>query len=173
MNKILVGLTTAALLALIAAPALATGCFGPWCVPQTSNDVTVINSSNANVTNNVIVVASTGDNEISRGKGGVIITGAATAIANVQNNTNYNKTKIYAPCTNCNGDVTVTNLSSASVTNNVKVIADTGDNEIKGGKTFGFGWGGGSTGGTIITGAAGAQATVVSITNSNITRIVR
>jgi len=187
-KKILVGLTSAALLASIAAPALATGCFGPWCFPQTSSDITVNLSNDANVSNDVVVVASTGDNEIgggrtrsregSSGGSGLIMTGDAWAEAIVTNQVNSNDTKIEAPCADCNGDVALNIDSDANLSNRVKVIADTGDNELScgcgsSGGCHRGGDRGGSRGGVIMTGDAGSYADILNIVNSNITRIIR
>ena len=159
MKKIFVGLTILAL-ALAAGPALA------WW--NSGSDITVTNNKTAKVTNNVVVVASTGGN-ISAGdaggdggdggvggkvnidndgndggnggnggNGGTIYTGNAYAKSKVKNIVNTDITKIDCDCVDTD-DITVNNTDKAEVENNVGVGALTGDNAS-------LGWNGGSGG---------------------------
>jgi len=112
-------------------------------------------SNYARVTNEVEVVADSGDNEIdgffvTRGR---ISTGTATALGDVLTEANYNK----IGCNDCNGDLSVRNR--ASVRNEVEVRADSGDNEIDGGFVGG---------GRIRTGAARGDGIVTTTVNTNI-----
>lgn len=136
--------------------------------PIRGGDIEVDTDNCAVVKNDVTVVADTGDNEIEGGKG-FIMTGDAGALADVFTVTNENITRIKAPCADCSGDVTVDNDNHAFVKNDVTVVADTGDNEIESSGHHH----GGSGGGFILTGDAGALATVVTKTNINLTRIRR
>ena len=135
-------------------PVLAFGChYG-------SDDIDVDNENCARVSNTVVVIADTGDNNAdgghgndggssggtiafggSRATGGdggdgggnaIVITGDAIAGASVVNMTNTNSTRIIAPC-DCDGDVDVDNDNCACIRNKVIVKADAGDNEADGG----------------------------------------
>ena len=72
-------------------------------------------------------------------------------------------------------EVEVENENSAFVMNDVEAKADTGDNEIEGGRRCSGGCCGGGcgSGGVIITGDAGSLATAINYVNTNITRIRR
>jgi|GEM_PF-4921814 hypothetical protein len=157
---------------LAAAPA-----FAGAPMHHSSNDVTVTNFNSAYVKNDVEVSASTGGNDANGGSfgfsndGGMILTGDATAIGAVTNDVNYNETNVSVRCGWCGSsvdDVTVMNANRATVKNYVDVSAKTGYNDANGGN-FGFG----NDGGFIATGSAGAQGDVVSLVNTNITRIRR
>ncbi len=171
MKKILIGLTIITLAAMVASPAMAYY----WPMPMESSDVTVNNDSYSRIRNNVTVVAKTGDNTANTGSasfgglGSTIQTGNAVAEATVVTVANTNYTRIKAPCTNCDGDVTVNNDDSdAFVRNRVRVIADTGDNTANTGSACL-----GGEGSLIVTGSAWAEGNVVTVTNTNITRIRR
>ena len=153
--------------ALSAAPAFATH----W---NWGEDITVSNTNDAYVKNDVDVSASTGGNDANGGcgfgnDGGWIETGDAGALAEVYNAVNTNDTKIKVSC-DCESDVddvTVTNNNNARVKNYVDVSAKTGWNNANGGGGFG------NDGGTIHTGDAGAAGYVANYVNTNITRIRR
>jgi len=156
------------MLAMLAVPVLA--------IHRSSNDVNVENDNYARVSNNVTVVATTGDNIATTGeaeKGGVgseILTGNAGAEANVVTVANTNLTKVNAPCTrNCSGDVNVENEDNdAFVRNRVRVIAETGDNLATTGEAEK-----GGMGSYIQTGNAWSEGNVITVTNTNITRVSR
>ncbi|MCA9361121.1 hypothetical protein KC845_01035 [Candidatus Kaiserbacteria bacterium] len=145
------------------------------------NDIRVSSSNTANVSNTVKVEAETGDNDANGGdgdeggnggdakgegnntggaggnggdgaRGGVIITGTATAYASLYNEINSNQTRVKDSC-GCNdrnydvrslfgrrggddgddNDVKVESSNNATVNNNVEVEAETGDNDANGG----------------------------------------
>jgi hypothetical protein len=72
-------------------------------------------------------------------------------------------------------DISIDN-DDTNVGNTVTVKADTGDNEIKGEKQggfpFGFGFGGSSKGGKIITGDAGVQVDTLNDVNSSAIKVI-
>src|SRR3989344_7349252 len=161
MKKIFVGFAILAV-ALAAGPALAWGNHGG------GSDITVTNDKTAKVTNNVVVVASTGNNVSAGdsggdggdggvggkvnidndgndggnggngGNGGTINTGNAYAKSEIKNIVNTDITKISCDCEDTD-DITVDNTDNARVKNNVGVGASTGDNAS-------LGWDGGSGG---------------------------
>ena len=164
--KKLIAFASAAAFLVSAAPALAS-----THIP--SNDIEVENDNWAKVSNEVTVVANTGDNEVVAVKGGTnngdvdIDTGDAFASSVVQNVVNSNTTKIKASCRRgCVADIEVENDNRAKVRNEVRVIADTGNNEVVAVK-------GGTNNGDvdITTGDAEIWSDVVNIVNSNVTRI--
>ena len=222
MKKITAIFAIVALLSF-ATPALANG----W--NWNNADITVNNTNDAYVRNDVNVSASTGGNDANGGTGsaagnggsvnssnsgnvggdggdggnggdgGDIWTGDAEAVSFIENDVNYNKTKISVDC-DCEGsnvdDVTVTNNNYAKVKNDVDVKAKTGYNDANGGDAgcdcVGGGDGGsvnnsnsgnaggdggnagdGGDGGYINTGFAGAGSGIVNLVNHNITRIRR
>jgi uncharacterized protein Veg len=176
MKKILVGLTVMAL-ALMAAPALAVQpCQGPHCGGSNNGGLDIsIDNDDTNVGNTVTVKADTGDNEIKTGKG-FIKTGDATVIVSAANLVNYSDVFVKAPC-NCLDDLKIDiKNDDTNVGNTVTVKADTGDNEIKGEKQggfpFGFGFGGSSKGGKIITGDAGVQVDTLNDVNSSAIKVI-
>lgn len=152
-----------ALMLVAATPAHATyGCYyncGGYN-QDNGSDVTVDNSSSANVTNTVTVSADTGHNNATGGEGddggnggdtsgsgngghggnggnggwALVTTGHASAGSSVSNTVNSNRTTIdLCGCADL-GDVTVNNHNNnTSVTNTVRVTANTGYNTANGG----------------------------------------
>lgn len=143
-----------------------------------------------------------GGNGGSASDGGLITTGSATAWGKIKNVVNKNDTEINR-CT-CNGDKDkiegndkVKNENTATVGNEGKVKADTGDNHADGSEggaagnagdientggeqdvdeshTGSGGAGGaGALGGLVVTGPSDASGEIVNIVNKNITRILR
>lgn len=154
MNKKLVGavIGAAALLA-VAAPAFADdgGFFSKLIVKNTDTEVT----------NNVWTKANTGHNSISGDEvfGGTILTGNAMAGSDVSNVVNSTSVK------GCGCfDLVVVKNRETDVTNNVHTKANTGYNSIEGG-TLGNEDGGGAV---IVTGDAGALASVTNVVNTTI-----
>ena len=149
----------------ITPPAITT----PTVTPPMSSDATI---------------AAPNDTDASADTGTVIVTGNAAAVANVSNVVNTNITdsqgflsliNLFEPyignidlsnldfqsstCSACSvNNLAVSNVNSSTVTNNVTVTADTGDNAIQN-----------SGDATILTGDAAAVANVVNVVNTNIT----
>ncbi|PJA86742.1 MAG: hypothetical protein CO141_03175 [Candidatus Moranbacteria bacterium CG_4_9_14_3_um_filter_42_9] len=125
---------------------------------------TVVKSSNwTEVNNNVNAVSNTGKNA-AFGVGhigvGVVKTGDATSVNEVTTVANSNKTKI--DC-GCNGFTIVKNWNGAEVNNNVNAVSNTGKNLAGGAGFVGVG--------VVKTGDAGSGNTVVTMVNSNVTKI--
>jgi hypothetical protein len=136
------------------------------------------------------------------GVGGYIDTGNANADATVINVANTNYTRVKAPCSRCSGEIEVENDDNdADVDNKVVTKAETGDNtasEGDGGNGGSVtqqqqschhrcgcqnppsqcpcpegGDGGNGEGGYILTGDADSSAKVITVVNTNITRVRR
>ncbi len=100
-------------------------------------------SNHAHVTNNILTVANSGAN-LTGGHHASVTTGDATAVANTATVAN----------TNVGGSHHSNTSNHASVTNNVGTVANSGLNF--------------TGGGTVSTGAAGAQSDTLTVVNTNV-----
>ena len=148
-----------------------------------SIDLTVQNESEAEVSNTSTTTADTGNNEADGEDGSAIVdSGDAVANTDVVNQVNTNivdsdgeiiagggslggasldlrdiTASTTTSCDGCISSTTITNQNTATVTNNILVSANTGDNSASSTATS-----------TILTGDAYAGANVVNIVNTNI-----
>lgn len=157
-------------------------------VVTTSANTGANSSFGGSAKNKVFGKGTNGSNEATGGDSDVA-TGDAWAASMVGNDVNTTKTKVSADC-GCKGDITVKNKNSASVTNLVDTYANTGSNVSAGGDAknkvsgtqYSWWWGNNGNNGSneatggdsdVVTGDAGAEATVVNTVNHTVTRIVR
>lgn len=153
---------------------------------QGLSDLNIQNQSEAEVENTAIGGANTGNNTASSTGGATINTGDAVASADVVNAANTNivdssgsiaagggslgsssldlrdnfaSTTASSTCSSCLGDISIENQNMATVTNNIIVSAETGNNSASSTATS-----------TIITGNAYAGANVMNIVNTNIVK---
>lgn len=153
-TKLVTAGAAAALFASSAMPALAFG--GDWGWGGRSNDELTLRQKNtAVVVNSVETEANSGDNEIGGGKLVFQKTGDAMAAAEVTTMANSNVAGV-AGC-GCFDDVTIKQRNSAFVFNKVETEANTGDNEIGGGRFV-----------MQKTGDALAASSVATIVNENV-----
>jgi len=148
-----------------------------------SIDLTIQNESEAEAHNISTTTANTGNNEADGGDGSAIVdSGDAVANTDVVNQVNTNivdsdgeiiaggsslggasldlrdiTASTTSSCDGCISSTTITNQNTATVTNNILVSANTGDNSASSTATS-----------TILTGDAYAGANVVNIVNTNI-----
>ncbi|MBI2024445.1 DUF11 domain-containing protein [Candidatus Giovannonibacteria bacterium] len=139
------------------------------------------NENNAEITNDIVVRAITGENSASGNGSGVIATGDANAAANVLNVVNTNVVGsnylllVFNNFGDWNGDVIfpskynfnlcctlnvpagISNSNSASVDNGVSVDAQTGENSADG-----------ESGGLIVSGNSNSAVNVLNQVNSNV-----
>lgn len=217
------------LIASLLAPVMSVALYAAPALADFDNIIKVKNDNSASVSNDVSVVAKTGNNDANGdnggsggnggdiynggggdvedsstgnggdggagGWGGAILTGDATAGADVTNKVNTNITKVENDCDCDDILVKVKNLNDAYVHNYVSVFAETGSNDANGDPGGSGGDGGdisnsgyddvenshtgdggaggvGGDGGGILTGDAVAGASVVNRVNKNVTRIL-
>ncbi|MFO7806806.1 MAG: hypothetical protein R6V40_00070 [Candidatus Moraniibacteriota bacterium] len=122
--------------AVIAIPALAGACHNndDDCNGDDSelnSELKIENSNRARVMNNVDSYSNTGNNQANRNSGiGRIETGSAYADAMAQTEANENRTVV--ECNDCVENIEemkIKNRNSASVTNNVESVSNTGNNQ--------------------------------------------
>ncbi len=179
MKKILIASVVAPMV-FAAMPLLASAHFWNF---NSGTSIVVSNSNSGSVVNNVNTSSNTGSNNANGGNGknggdgGAIFTGDALSVADVETSLNSNKTSIdLCGCVGKIKSVTVGNSNSASVTNNVNTSASTGGNNANGGNGSSWSWfsyhsGSAGDGGFIKSGDAGSQSTVVTVANSNVTKL--
>lgn len=132
------------------------GCGFSWCCPET----VVNNTNNSAVVNSVSAISGTGKNSVNAAWLGSssISTGAATSVADVQNQVGYNQTEIAGTMM---PKIYVNNTNNSMLWNATKTIANTGSNSINSGISMN----------TISTGVAASGATVLNVVGSSVTKI--